>query len=174
MEITGGGHGPPLNFTHYPITHSLLMVVAWAVLFGLVNLALRCSRVGAAVTGFAVLSHWLLDLVVHHPDLPLLPSGGPRVGFGLWDSPWAALSVELLIFGVGTWLYVRATEARDRVGVVGFWSLVTFLLVMQFANTFGAPPPSVAAVAWAGHAQWLLVVWGFWVDRHRQRRSAKV
>jgi hypothetical protein len=81
--------------------------------------------------------------------------------------------MELLIFGVGTWYYVRATEARTRTGTVAFWSLIAFLLVIQFGNTFGAPPPSVAAVAWVGQAQWLLVAWGFWVDRHRQPRAGQ-
>jgi hypothetical protein len=42
------------------------------------------------------------------------------------------------------------------------------LVFIQIANIFGAPPPSVNALAWVGQAQWLLVVWGYWVDRHRR------
>lgn len=170
VELAPGGKGPPLNFTHYPITHSLLMVLVWSMLFGAGYFFLRRHRIGAVVCGVAVLSHWLLDLVVHHPDLPLYPGGGPRVGFSLWDSLPGSMLLELLIFGVGTWLYGRSTQAIDRIGSAGFWALIGFLLVVHAMNVLGDPPPSVAAVAWAGHAQWLLVAWAYWIDRHRRER----
>jgi len=47
------------------------------------------------------------------------------------------------------------------------WGLVGFLCVVYAANLFGAPPPSVEAIAWLGHLQWLIVLWGFWIDKHR-------
>lgn len=171
VELTPGAKGPPLTFTHYPISHSLLMVLVWAVLFGVVYQFARRYRAGAVVCAIAVLSHWVLDLIVHHPDLPLYPGGGPHVGFGLWDSLGASLAIEGLIFALGVWLYSRATQATDRVGSFGFWSLIAFLLVIHAANVLGDPPPSVAAVAWVGHAQWLLVAWAYWVDRHRRPRE---
>lgn len=172
VELAPGAKGPPLVFTHYPVTHSLAMVLVWSLLFGAVYQFARRYRTGAIVCAVAVLSHWVLDLIVHHPDLPLYPGGGPRVGLGLWDSLPGTLVVELALFGLGTWLYVRATEATDRTGSIGFWALIGFLLVVHAANVFGAPPPSVAAVAWAGHAQWLLVAWAYWVDRHRRPAGA--
>ena len=45
--------------------------------------------------------------------------------------------------------------------------LIVFLVVVYIANIFGPPPPSVAAVAWSAQAIWLLVAWGYWIDRHR-------
>jgi hypothetical protein len=65
------------------------------------------------------------------------------------------------------WLYLRVTRARDATGTWAMWGLVGFLLVVYVANVLGEPPPSVTAIAWVGHAQWLLVAWGYWVDRHR-------
>lgn len=175
VEIVSGAKGPPLDFTHYPVTHSLVMVLLWAVLFAAGYHLLRRNRMAAIVCGCAVVSHWLLDLIVHHPDLPLLPVGGPKVGFGLWNSLPGSLGLELLLFAAGVWLYAGATTAADRVGSLGFQALVVFLLVVHVANVFGTPPPSVAAVAWVGHAQWLLVLWGYWIDRHRrERRCAPV
>ena len=50
---------------------------------------------------------------------------------------------------------------------VGLWSLAVFLIAVHLGNLFGPPPPSVDAIVWAGHAQWLLVAAGYWVDRHR-------
>ena len=78
------------------------------------------------------------------------------------------MAVEVLLFMVGVGLYARATEPIDRKGSLGFWALVAFLLVVSIANLVGPPPPSAMAVAWAAQAIWLLVAWGYWVDRHRR------
>lgn len=172
VELAPAGNGPPLRFTDYPVSHSLLMVLVWAALFGGACYALRRSARGAIVCAVAVVSHWLLDLIVHHPDLPLAPGGEARLGFGLWSSLPASLAVELALFTLGVWLYASVTTARDAIGRWGFVGLVAFLLVIHAGNIFGAPPPSVAAVAWVGHAQWLLVLWGYWIDRHRAVRSS--
>ncbi len=165
-----GPPGPPLEFVSYPVSHSLLAVIGWSVLTGVIYFGLRHDRRGALVLGLAVLSHWLLDLVVHYPDLPIAPGAGPRVGFALWASPIPEMIVELAIFAAGLGLYLKSTTAADAVGRWGLASLVAFLLVVHLANSFGPPPPSVEAVAWAGQAQWLLVAWGYWVDRHRRPR----
>jgi len=162
----------PLEFTHYPISHSLLAVVVWAALFAAACLVLRRSVRTAIVCGVLVLSHWLLDALVHQPDLPLSPGGLTRVGLGLWNHPVFELSLEALIFVVGLVLYLRATRSLTRVGSIGFWSLIAFLALIHLGNIFGPPPPSVSAIAWAGQAQWLLVAWGGWVDRHREMRTA--
>jgi hypothetical protein len=146
-------------------------VLIWAALFGGSWFLARRSMRGALVCAAAVVSHWVLDLIVHHPDLPLWPGGEARLGLGLWNSLPGSLGLELAIFGAGVWLYVHGTTDLDRAGSAGLWSLVAFLLVVQAANVFGAPPPSVAAVAWVGHTQWLLVAWAYWVDHHRRPRS---
>ncbi|MBI5692219.1 MAG: hypothetical protein HZC55_19220 [Verrucomicrobia bacterium] len=170
-QIAPAGSQPPIHFTDYPISHSLAMVAVWAVLFGGGYFLLRRERVGAIICGVAVLSHWALDLLVHHPDLPLLPGSGPKVGFGLWSSLTGSLVLELALFAAGTWLYLRATEAVDRLGSIGTWALVLFLLTIHLGNVFGPPPPDIAAVAWVGQAQWLLVLAGYWIDAHRRRRA---
>jgi hypothetical protein len=157
----------PLDFTDYPISHSLFAVVLWGVVFGLVYFLLRRSSRAAWVCGLAVVSHWVLDLLVHRPDLPLAPGLQVKVGLGLWDFLPATLILEVGIFALGVGLYLRATEARDRIGSIGLWSLVVFLLVIYASNLFGPPPPDVKTIAWVGQAQWLLIVWGYWIDRHR-------
>lgn len=158
----------PLDFIDYPITHSLAAVLVWAALFGGVYFLLKRYSIGAWVCGLAVISHWALDALTHRPDLPLVPGGAARIGLGLWNSLPATLVVELAIFAVGVGLYLRATRAADRIGSVALWALVGFLLLVYFGNLFGTPPPSVTALAWVGHAQWLLVIWAYWIDRHRR------
>jgi membrane-bound metal-dependent hydrolase YbcI (DUF457 family) len=164
----------PLDFVSYPITHSLLAAAGWALLAALLCWRAGHSRRAAVVVGGAVLSHWLLDLVTHRPDLPLVPGGVARVGLGLWSSLPGTVALEGLVFVAGLALYLRATTARDRAGVYGLWSLVAFLVLIYAANLFGPPPPSVTAIAWAGQAQWLLVLWGYWVDGHRLGAPSQV
>jgi hypothetical protein len=164
----------PLDFYDYPISHSLISVIAWSVGFAVVYFALRRDRVTALLVGAGVSSHWLLDAVVHRPDLPLWP-GGPVVGLDLWRSVPATLIVETALFAVGIWLYLRATRPKDRTGRYAFWSLIVFLYVIYLANLFGPPPPSVEAIVYAGLAGWLFLPWGYWIDRHRigvQRHAA--
>jgi membrane-bound metal-dependent hydrolase YbcI (DUF457 family) len=158
----------PLDFKYYSISHSLLAVLGWAVLIAVSYQLLRHYRRGAVVLGLAVVSHWLLDAIVHRPDLPLYPGSAYLLGFNLWSSLSATLVIELLIFVLGVWMYLRVTEPSDGVGKWSLWVLIAFLVVIYLANLFGSPPPNVTALAWVGQAQWLLVAWGFWIDRHRR------
>jgi hypothetical protein len=158
----------PLDFTSYPYSHSLVALVMWAALFGTLYVLLNRWRLGAGVTIAAlVLSHWVLDVLVHRPDMPITLGGPTRLGFGLWNSLPATLIAEFCFFTVGVWTYARETTARDRVGSAGFASLVGFLVVVYVVNIVGPPPPNVRAVAWAAQAMWLLVAWAYWIDRHR-------
>lgn len=158
----------PLDFVHYPISHSLLAVILWGTMFAIVYGARRKSTRGAVVCGLAVVSHWLLDFITHRPDLPLYPGGGFRAGLGLWQSLWGTVVVEAAIFVVGVGLYLRTTRAVDRKGTIGLWLLLGFLVAIYLGNILGAPPPSSEIIAWVGQSQWLLIVWGYWLDRHRQ------
>jgi hypothetical protein len=169
---TDGKQYPPLDFEYYPYSHSLLAVIIWALLFASVYYFVRRSRTGAIVLGLAVISHWLLDLIVHYPDLPLYPGNSALLGFAIWSSPIFEMLLELFIFALGVWLYLRSTNAIDATGKWALWSLVVFLVAIHFGNTFGPPPPSVSALAWVGQAQWLLVAWGYWVDKHRVTATA--
>jgi hypothetical protein len=158
----------PLDFVSYPYSHSLLALCVWGVVFGVVYLALRRTRVSAAVTlALLVVSHWVLDFVTHRPDLPLTLHGTARVGLGLWSSIPGTLAVEGLMLAGGIALYTRATVPRDRIGATGLWSLVVFLVVVYLASVFGPPPPTATAVGWSAQAMWLVVAWAYWVDGHR-------
>lgn len=155
----------PLVFEHYPLTHSLVAATGWGVLLGAVYAVLRRDARTGLVVGLLVVSHWVLDALVHVPDLPITPEGAARVGLGLWNSMAATLAVELPLFAAGVWLFARATWARlDTVGRWAFGALVAFLGLIHASNLLGPPPPNVATIAWVGQAQWLLVAWGYWVE----------
>jgi len=162
----------PLDFTFYPYSHSLLAAVAWGLLIGGMYWLIKRYPRGAWVVGALVVSHWVLDLLVHRPDLPLLPNG-PMVGLDLWRSLPATLVLEAGVFFGGLYLYLSRTVAKDRTGAIALWALVAFLALVDAGPVFGPAPTSVTAVAWAGQAQWLLVLWGYWVDAHREVRASR-
>jgi len=161
----GISQATPLDFTHYPISHSLLMVILWALLFGYGYYLLTKNRRGAALVAALVLSHWFLDLIVHIPDLPLYPGNSPKLGLGLWNSVTLTVLVEGAIFIAGILLYVSAKKNANQKVTWKFWSLIVFLTIIHASNLLGPPPPSVTMIAWAGHLQWLIVLWGWWADR---------
>ena len=162
----------PLDFVHYPWSHSLAMAALWGVLFAATYWLLKRDRAGALWLGALVVSHWLLDWVVHRPDLPLYPGDGARYGLGIWNSLPASVAIELALLAAGIGFYLRATRARDRIGTYALWALAAFLLMAYAGAVFGPPPPSPQAVVMSDLAGFLLVAWGWWVDRHRAPRAA--
>lgn len=162
----------PLDFVSYPYSHSLVALLGWGLAFAVLYRFVRRGPWSAALTLAAVvLSHWVLDVASHRPDMPVTLHGPERLGLGLWNSVPATVAVELTLFAAGVVLYHRATVPRDRTGSIALWSLVGFLLTISFANLVSPPPPSTMAVAWTAQAVWLIVAWGYWIDRHRQPRE---
>lgn len=162
----------PLDFVHYPISHSLLAVVAWGVLLGGIYYARTRYPRGAWVVGALVVSHWLLDLPMHRPDLPLWPGDSPMVGLGLWNSFAATLTIELALFAIGLFVYVRTTRPRDRIGSWALAGLVAFLLVIYLGGLTSPPPRDARSMQASVLGLWLFVPWSYWIDRHREPRAA--
>lgn len=110
---TGGtGYGEGVIYADY--THSLVGALALGLLFGLVA-AVPWGRRTGVVLGAVVFSHWVLDLLVHRGDMPILPGNFgdlPRLGFGLWQIPLAAAAAELALVAIGAVLYGRAAARR--------------------------------------------------------------
>jgi hypothetical protein len=158
----------PLEFVYYPITHSLLGAIGWSMLLGGLYYAMRRYRRGAVVVGLLVLSHWLLDLPMHRPDLPLWPGSDVKVGLGAWRSVPLTFLLELAVFVPGLVMYQRTTRAKDWVGRWGLWAMVIVLLAIFFSGFTSPPPTSERAVALSALGLWLFVPWGYWVDRHRR------
>ncbi len=159
----------PLRFVSYPWSHSLVALFAWGVLLAaLVGLLRRGRRLEAGMVVAVVVSHWVLDVASHLPDMPVTLTGETRLGLGLWRSlPWT-LAVELLLLGAGSAIYLRSTRARDRIGSLGLALLLALLVAIYAGSLAGPPPPSPQVVAWSAEAMWLFVLFGWWVDRHRE------
>lgn len=157
----------PLDFVSYPYSHSLLFLVIWAVLCGVAARLFAAGRRALLVVSGLVVSHWVLDVIAHRPDMPLYP-GGPTIGLGLWNSLWGTVVVELGMYAAGVWIYWRATRGRDGVGRWASALLAIFLPCIYVVNLLGPPPPSVAAIWIAGLAGGALILtWSWWSDAHR-------
>jgi hypothetical protein len=156
----------PLAFDSYPWSHSLSMAIVWSIVVGRVAAAaLKHARAGLII-GVTVLSHWVLDVLTHRPDLPLW-LGGPKVGLGLWNSIPLTLIVEGTLFAAGVALYLRATRPRDAAGTWALWALIAFATAIWVSGPFSSPPPNATAIAVVGLALWLFPLWASWVERHR-------
>lgn len=157
----------PLNFAHYPYSHSLGMAALWGLAVAFLALGRGLGRRAGAVLGILVVSHWFLDLLVHRPDLQLYPGSSRLVGLGLWNSLPLTLALEFGSLVVGAWLYLRATRPVGRAGTWILVSLLAFLALTYLGSVFGPPPPSGQAVALVALSMWLLVAWGWWADSRR-------
>ena len=161
----------PLDFVYYPITHSLLAVLIWGLIIGGIYYLVKKNLKNSIWVGGLVVSHWVLDLIVHRPDLPLLPGSETKVGLGLWNSLTATVLVEGIIFILGIYFYIQTTRTKNRTGTVALWALIIFLVIIYISNLFGPPPPSESMIGVVGLSQWLLVVWGYWIDRNREIKN---
>jgi len=130
----------PLDLSYMPYTHSLLAALLWSVT-ALVVYKLCASRGSVAkaalVVALAVFSHWVLDFVVHRPDLPLYDDTA-KVGLGLWNLPAIALGLEAALLFGGMWLYFRTAAVSRRPMTI----LCLVMLAIQTIVFFGPPPVS--------------------------------
>jgi len=153
----------PLDFYDYPITHSLVGAAIWGVLFAGTWSLWTGHRSGAALLFCGVISHWVLDVISHRPDVPVLPHG-PYLALGLWYSVPATLVTETAMLVAGLIAYAQVRRPR-----VSFWILMAVLFALYLAAALGPPPPNVRVLALSGLAGWLFIPWAWWADRNAER-----
>ena len=122
---------------HADYTHSLIGALALSALLGAVAAWAWSIRSGAVI-GMVAFSHWVLDIVVHRADMPLLPGNVgqfPRMGLGLWRMPAAAAAVEFLLVLLGTLFYWRAARAAAKSAGRGqHLANLTSLMILVFGG----------------------------------------
>ena len=161
----------PLDFYDYPITHSLVGALGWSIFFGgLYYFRTKLKKESFIMVG-VVFSHWILDLITHHPDLPLFGDDSIKFGLGLWNSFAGTVIVEFGLFAVGAYLYYTTTTAKNKIGTYALAGLLIFLAIIHLGNLFGPSPPSVNMIAIAGNAMWLFVLWAWWIEKNRMSKQ---
>lgn len=159
----------PLDLYHMPYTHSLLAATLWGLAFGLVVLIAARNLSAGIWAAVVVASHWLLDLLVHRPDLTF--SGHPpKIGLGLWDYPWIEMPLELALVGLGFWLFLRNTRGPMGPPLI----LLGTMLLFQAINWFGPQPTeySLALPLSALLSYAILIALARWVGTTRRHRRA--
>src|SRR5262249_20964059 len=146
--IPGFTEANALDLYYMPYTHSLPGSLALSVLLGvIVALFIPGKRtVTFLLIAAASFSHWLLDLVVHLPDLPLCDNSA-KVGFGLWRHVMLSFPLELILLVTGAWLYARSVWFAPGKARYVYWGFVQLLAVLQIYANFGEPPSSPNTMA---------------------------
>lgn len=158
----------PMDLYHMPYTHSLVGSAGFAAAFGAIVWWRARDRGYAFLAAAVVLSHWLLDLLVHRPDLTIAGSP-PKLGLGLWNVPWAEMPLELgLTFGA-LWFYLHNTRGPAVPAIV----LAVVLAALQAINWFGPEPTGVAVgtslLAFFAYGLATLAAWWLGTTRNHLR-----
>lgn len=156
----------PFDLYFMPYTHSLVAAVLWSLAALVVWRAwhrLPGKGPAALLVALAVFSHWVLDFVVHRPDLPLYDDT-VKVGLGLWNRPAPAFILEAALLLGGMVLYLRGRH-RGWVSLIGFGLVI---LAIQAIVFFGPPLPSGRVAAGMALATYciLAVFIAWWERRH--------
>jgi len=143
--VPGYTQANALDLYYMPYTHGLPGSIVLSLIFGGIVAAFTPGNRTrtALLVAAASFSHWILDLVVHRPDLPLYDNTA-KVGFGLWQHVAVSFPLELFVLAAGAWLYAR-TVALTRPLV--FWGFIVFLAMLQVYANFGPPPGSTDGMA---------------------------
>ena len=163
-----------LRLDDMPYTHSLPGAIAWSIA-GMLVYRLLDRRGGwgaAALIGLCVFSHWVLDFLVHAPDLQLGFMNGPKVGLGWWDVPALGIGAEAIVLFGGFFVYLGATTPLSAAGRVAPWLLMAAFVGLYAFDKLGPAPADMAAFAPQALAAYLVITGlGFLLDRTRALKA---
>jgi hypothetical protein len=171
--IAGNNPLTSVKYIFFPYSHSLVATLLLAGLVAVVFLiapfksSLPRSKT-ALVMATAVLLHFVLDAIVHDPEIDLLGNGVYKIGLGLWNYPIASYIVEALLLIAGLWIYLRAIKSITFSGKYGLPILTVILFILNAVNAFGLYPTDTENFAITMLAVYLgTIIAAFWLDRRR-------
>lgn len=145
---------PLLNFEFidYPISHSLVGSIGWGIAAAVVYYSWPTRHTtrhwqASLLVGATVVSHYVLDFLVHLPDLPLAGNDTPKLGLGLWNHLRLSVALEFFVLAAGAVVYVAFRSRRHPVRPARLAGLLVVLTCVYGASLLGPPPPSVTATA---------------------------
>jgi hypothetical protein len=141
MRITPGfTKMNPMDLYDMPYTHSLLGTFVFAAAFAGILWVMTKHIRTAIIGGAVVVSHWLLDVLVHGPDMTWA-GAPPKLGFGLWNNPLIEMPLELGMTGAAFGYYITRTRPRDGANLNAGYALIGTMLLLQLYNWL-APEPT--------------------------------
>lgn len=144
-------HQPEFVFPH---SHGLLAGIVWSVSAATVASIGGLQRIVpkhrmATLVGLAVCSHWLLDAMVHVPELPLVGANSMKVGLALWRAMPVALVIESALLLAGLYFFIHGSSLPYvRKGCLIVLAVLTLAFTVA-GMTVAPPPPSPRAMAWS-------------------------
>lgn len=158
--------GSTLDLYHMPYTHSLPAVVLWSLAGAAMARAFRLPWGAAIALGLTVFSHWILDLLVHRPDLELW-FGGAKVGFGLWNYPVPEQAAEIGLLGLGAaaWAWTRGKTGQSLWPVLAFMTILVAVQVVSMLMPAGGDATGLGMSALAVYLAMAAIAWG--LDRKK-------
>lgn len=151
LLLTGGetiddshGTGYGKGIIHADYTHSLVGALLLSLIAVWVARRYWGKREGW-IMGGVVFSHWVLDLVVHRADMPLLPGNWgnlPLLGLGAWRYEGLSVALESLFLVSGFAMYARAawkagSQLGRRTAIVSAAVLGVLLAGSLLTDVFG-------------------------------------
>jgi membrane-bound metal-dependent hydrolase YbcI (DUF457 family) len=163
---SGSGAAQFLHAVDIGYSHSLLMGVVWAGLLAGGYYALRHDARAATILVAGVLSHWVLDVISHQPDMPLAPGLNTVLGFRLWASIPATLAIEGDFWIAALIVYARMPARRTWLSWIVLVGGALLLTLAWIQNISGPPPPNPRVAPVSSLIFFTLVVaWGYWLNR---------
>jgi hypothetical protein len=160
----------PLDLYYMPYTHSLIAAVLWSVAAAAAyRVVTGAGSRTCLFVGLAVFSHWILDFIVHVPDLPLYDNA-MKVGLGLWNYPIPAFSLEAAFLLVAMLLYLRSSHVH-RTAVIAFGVVMLGIHAYVFFGPPPASPAAAAATALGAYGIFAVIIW-LLVDRRGTPQAA--
>ena len=152
----------------FPYSHSFLAALAWAALAGIVvSVSMRNpNHLSSFLVAAAVFSHFLLDWLVHIPELPLAGNDSTKLGLGLWRILPLAWSIEALIVAAGLWTFLPRARLSTPRKVVLTTAMVLLTIMTIVGQSSKSPPPSIRVMAASSLLTIALITgFGIWIDR---------
>ncbi len=153
----------------FPYSHSLIAAIAWSILFYVAAEIITKSRKTALILGIGVFSHYILDFIVHTPELTIMGDRSIVIGLGLWNHIYIAVFLELLIYLAGLYIYLRETKGLGFSGKYGMYifsvilaaaAVITQVLSPRPMNGYEVAGSSLLSIT-------LAILISFWLDRKR-------
>jgi membrane-bound metal-dependent hydrolase YbcI (DUF457 family) len=164
--------GSQLDLASMPWSHSLPAALVWAALaMAACRFLLRLPWGAAAMVGAVVASHWVLDLIVHRPDLPLWP-GGPEQGFGLWNLPLTEMALEMGLVALAAIAWTACLKASGSRAITAFVFVIVLIVIGMLAGLPMNSDPGALAIGVTAVIIYLVVAGlSLFFDRPRLRSS---
>ena len=121
------------NNLDLPYSHSLIGALLLSAILYLILMIIN-RKSWALIAALCVLSHWVIDFIVHTPDLSIF-FGYIKTGLGLWTYPYLSFGLEIILVLTG-WLILKYMNAISY--------LLLFLLIGSFTGMiFGKEPDTI-------------------------------